>query len=301
MLRRLGVILSVQWWICVMWLQDPGLGPAGPRPALPGRTEPGPGDSALVGSEEQAGGGAGQPRPGQEQPADPGGGDGDHGEMSGRLRHSMSRTVSRSWVASPVILCHKGPARVSKVPYEERSFRTQKDGSFCLLLSCSLWHKITGKTMNQWPMRTNPRWTSTNESGEHWCEERREQSGSRMEKIKTKLGILTSRSFLGAFLIAEPLNILLSCSGLSMLMFYSGTKTGANLKIIPCCNHCNHTIIPWCNHTIIPWCNHTIIPWWYYFWWYYWIRIISESESESYNHSIQSLHDDIISVEDWLI
>ena len=185
-------------------------------------------------------------------------------------------------VASPVILCHKGPARVSKVPYEERSFRTQKDGSFCLLLSCSLWHKITGKTMNQWPMRTNPRWTSTNESGEHWCEERREQSGSRMEKIKTKLGILTSRSFLGAFLIAEPLNILLSCSGLSMLMFYSGTKTGAN-------------------HTIIPWCNHTIIPWWYYFWWYYWIRIISESESESYNHSIQSLHDDIISVEDWLI
>ena len=44
-----------------------------------------------------------------------------------------------------------------------------------------------------------------------------------MEKIKTKLGILTSRSFLRAFLIAEPLNILLSCSGLSMLMFYSGT------------------------------------------------------------------------------
>ena len=55
------------------------------------------------------------------------------------------------------------------------------------------------------------------------------QSLSVGEKIKAKLGVLASRSFLRAFLIAEPLNILLSCSGLSMLMFYSGTN--------------NHTII----------------------------------------------------------
>ena len=55
-------------------------------------------------------------------------------------------------------------------------------------------------------------------------EETREVTVSRLEKIKTKLRVLTSRSFLRAFLIAEPLNILLSRSGLSMLMFYSGTE-----------------------------------------------------------------------------
>ena len=58
-------------------------------------------------------------------------------------------------------------------------------------------------------------------------EERRDQSLSLMEKIS----ILSSRSFLRAFLIAEPLSILLSCSGLSMLMFYSGTEhTETNIK-----------------------------------------------------------------------
>ena len=62
-------------------------------------------------------------------------------------------------------------------------------------------------------------------------EERSEVSVSLMEKIKTKLSILTSRAFLRAFLIAEPLNILLSCSGLSMLMFYSGTDWGKDTII----------------------------------------------------------------------
>ena len=58
------------------------------------------------------------------------------------------------------------------------------------------------------------------------CEQRSEQAGHGMEKIKAKLSLLTSRSFLRAFLIAESLNILLSCSGLSMLLFYSGTDWG---------------------------------------------------------------------------
>ena len=48
----------------------------------------------------------------------------------------------------------------------------------------------------------------------------RDKDQSVMEKIKTKLQILTSRAFLKPFLIAEPLNILYSCSGLSMMTFY---------------------------------------------------------------------------------
>ena len=51
-----------------------------------------------------------------------------------------------------------------------------------------------------------------------------QQAVSLVEKMKRKLSVLSSKSFLRAFLIAEPLNILLSCSGLSMLMFYSGTQ-----------------------------------------------------------------------------
>ena len=42
-------------------------------------------------------------------------------------------------------------------------------------------------------------------------------------KIRARLSVLSSKSFLRALLTAGPLNILLSCSGLSMLMFYSVT------------------------------------------------------------------------------
>ena len=40
------------------------------------------------------------------------------------------------------------------------------------------------------------------------------------EKMWGKLRLLTSRTFLKPFMIAEPLNILYSCSGLSMMTFY---------------------------------------------------------------------------------
>ena len=50
-----------------------------------------------------------------------------------------------------------------------------------------------------------------------------DQPESLSEKIRTKLRVLTSRAFLKPFLIAEPLNILYSCSGLSMMTFYMVT------------------------------------------------------------------------------
>ena len=56
------------------------------------------------------------------------------------------------------------------------------------------------------------------------------------EKISGKLRVLTSRAFLKPFIIAEPLNILYSCSGLSMMTFYivtifeeSGTSVDKHL------------------------------------------------------------------------
>ena len=56
------------------------------------------------------------------------------------------------------------------------------------------------------------------------------------EKMSEKLRVLTSRAFLKPFIIAEPLNILYSCSGLSMMTFYivtifeeSGTSVDKHL------------------------------------------------------------------------
>ena len=56
------------------------------------------------------------------------------------------------------------------------------------------------------------------------------------EKISGKLRVITSRAFLKPFMIAEPLNILYSCSGLSMMTFYivtifeeSGTSVDKHL------------------------------------------------------------------------
>ena len=48
-------------------LKESGLGPPGSHHPVAGRPQPGSGDSALVGREEQTGGGPGEPGAGQEQ------------------------------------------------------------------------------------------------------------------------------------------------------------------------------------------------------------------------------------------
>ena len=57
-------------------VEDPGLAPHLSHPADPARTQPGPGDSPLVGSEEQTGGGAEDPGEAEEPQPDRGGGGG---------------------------------------------------------------------------------------------------------------------------------------------------------------------------------------------------------------------------------
>ena len=46
----------------------------------------------------------------------------------------------------------------------------------------SLWHKIAGEASTR-PIRAEPRWTSTNKSGENWIQVTSKTKGVRMEKL----------------------------------------------------------------------------------------------------------------------
>ena len=100
-------------------------------------------------------------------------------------------------------------------------------------------HWLAQKNRLEEAERTLERLRSHNQTEEE-VEELRQYRGVKLEsfreKIADRLRVLTSRAFLKPFMIAEPLNILYSCSGLSMMTFYivtifeeSGTSVDKHL------------------------------------------------------------------------
>ena len=101
-------------------------------------------------------------------------------------------------------------------------------------------HWLAQKNRLEEALRTLERLRSNNQTEEEMEELRQYREIKRVEtfreKISGKLRVLTSRAFLKPFMIAEPLNILYSCSGLSMMTFYivtifeeSGTSVDKHL------------------------------------------------------------------------